>query len=78
LRLLGAFSIPWLAAKYYRQRFVKRVLISNASAEPAENLGAMPFAVEGTRRILLKRGVASRAIATFGGVSQIPMKRRWL
>jgi uncharacterized SAM-binding protein YcdF (DUF218 family) len=62
----GIEDRPFAAAEYYRRGLVKKVLLSNVHVGPAENIGAMPSEVEATRDILLKLGVPSGAIETFG------------
>lgn len=62
----GIEDRPFAAASYYRRGLVKKVLLSNVHVGPAENIGAMPSQVEATRDILLKLGVPSGAIETFG------------
>jgi uncharacterized SAM-binding protein YcdF (DUF218 family) len=62
----GIEDRPFAAAIYYRQGLVKKVLLSNARTGPAENIGALPSEVEATRNILVKLGVPSGAIETFG------------
>jgi uncharacterized SAM-binding protein YcdF (DUF218 family) len=62
----GIEDRPFAAAEYYRQGLVKKILLSDARVGPAENIGVMPSQVEATRDILLKLGVPSSAIETFG------------
>jgi uncharacterized SAM-binding protein YcdF (DUF218 family) len=62
----GIEDRPFAAAQYFRRGLVKKVLVSSVHVGPAENIGAMPSEVEATRDILLRLGVPSGAIETFG------------
>ena len=57
---------PFAAARYYQQGLVKRVLLSNVRASPAEKLGILMSHVEANRQVLLKLGVPDSAIELFG------------
>jgi uncharacterized SAM-binding protein YcdF (DUF218 family) len=62
----GLDTRPFAAADYYRRGLVKKVLISNVGADPAERLGVLSSHVEYNRRVLLKLGVPESAIEPVG------------
>jgi uncharacterized SAM-binding protein YcdF (DUF218 family) len=62
----GLDTRPFAAADYYRRALVKKVLISNVGADPAERLGVLSSHVEYNRRVLLKLGVPESAIEPVG------------
>lgn len=62
----GLKDRPAAAAAYYRQGLVKRVLLSNVGADPADNLGTGLSHVEENRELLLRLGVPDSSIEIFG------------
>jgi uncharacterized SAM-binding protein YcdF (DUF218 family) len=57
---------PFAAAELYQKGLVKKVLVSQVADERAVKIGAVEGHTEANRRILLKLGVPSDAIETFG------------
>jgi hypothetical protein len=58
---------PFAAAKLYQQGLVKRVLVSQVDDNyPAVAIGVVPSHTEAIRLVLLKLGVPSTSIGTFG------------
>jgi uncharacterized SAM-binding protein YcdF (DUF218 family) len=62
----GLEARPFAAADYYRRGLVKKIVISNIGASPAERLGVLASHVEHNRRVLLRLGVPDSAIEPFG------------
>jgi uncharacterized SAM-binding protein YcdF (DUF218 family) len=62
----GLEDRPFAAAEYYRRGLVKKILLSNIGSGPAERLGVLDSHVDNNRKVLLKLGVPSGDIETFG------------
>jgi hypothetical protein len=62
----GIEDRPLAAAEYYREGLVKKILISNVRQSPAGKRGAVLSYVAVTEGILLKLGVPTSAVETFG------------
>src|SRR5262249_44027177 len=62
----GLEDRPFAAAEYYRRGLVTKILISNAHAGRVERLGVLPPHAEANRAVLLKLGIPTEAIETFG------------
>ena len=63
----GIYTRPFAAARLYKENFARRIIIANAKVyATAEGLKIIPHDPEVTRGILLRLGVPSDAIATFG------------
>jgi uncharacterized SAM-binding protein YcdF (DUF218 family) len=62
----GIESRPFAAADYYRRGLVKKVLLANIGASPAERLGVVMSHVNANRQVLIKLGVPESDIETFG------------
>lgn len=78
----GLNTRPFAAAKYYREGFTNKILVSNVGLDRAEVVGGVPSHAALNRRILLKLGVPETAIKTFGsGLSNTHQEavalRRW-
>jgi uncharacterized SAM-binding protein YcdF (DUF218 family) len=57
---------PFAAAAYYRDGLVRKILVSNARESPGEQLGVLLTDAAANRAVLLKLGVPSEAIESFG------------
>ena len=57
---------PFAAAELYRQGYASKILVSNTKLNRAERLGVVPSDTQLNWNDLLKLGVPSSAIATFG------------
>src|SRR5947208_7040257 len=62
----GLEDRPFAAAEYYRDGLVKKILVANPRESRSEQLGIfMPHAAA-NRAVLMKLGVPTEAIETFG------------
>src|SRR5262245_52392694 len=65
--LVGSVDFrPFAAATLYKQGLVKRVLISQVADGPAAEINAIPRHTEANRQVLIRLGVPTSAIETFG------------
>jgi uncharacterized SAM-binding protein YcdF (DUF218 family) len=62
----GLEQRPFVAAAYYRQGLVRKILVTNIGSSPAERLGVLQSHVETNRRVLLELGVPDAAIESIG------------
>lgn len=63
----GIEDRPFAAAAYFREGLVQKILVSNPSPGPAEQLGALKSDNEANEDVLRKLGVPESAIEPFGG-----------
>ena len=57
---------PFAAADLYKRGLAPRILVSNVKPSPIEKLGVQPRHTDLNRDVLLKLGIPSEAIETFG------------
>jgi uncharacterized SAM-binding protein YcdF (DUF218 family) len=62
----GIEDRPFVAARYYHQGLVRKIVISNVGPGPAERLGVLDSYVAANRNVLLKLGVPETDIEIFG------------
>ena len=62
----GIVDRPFVAAQYYRQGLVKKILVSNSRQSPSEKLGLVTSDVTVTKAVLVRLGTPPAAIDTFG------------